>query len=318
MTAGWRRRPEVQVTQVRTEATLQRAKQLCSLASVQNPSFFGNTGRFEIPITYRLEAASSALLLQLAALLPLLLLGLGIRRRAELPRADVERLVAFARWWTRPVRLGALAAVALLGFCYGGLTSTYADTSHVAGSESVPYNACTDGGPIKEYDVHAINVDITLNRYFDHAPGFMYALAANIPAIRAFESALTTTRAALAAANDVNFQVAGCLRPGRPEDLQPDHRGHHHHLQRPAAHAGVAGTTRRRLLPERRPDHQHPHADGRPGEQGAVLAGQPHQPAQPAVRVQRRRAARGSAAFLWRRHRARLRLDGGFGSDADL
>lgn len=215
---------EVQATPTQGEATPQGAKQLCSFASVQNPGFVGAPEDLGVPVLYRVEVGARSLLVQLAALLPLLLLGLGVRYRAELPLADVERLSAFARWWTRPVRLGALAAVALLGFCYGGLSSTYADVSHVAESGTAPFNACTDGGPVKEYDIHAINVDITLNRYFDHAPGFMYALAANIPAIRAFESALTTTRAALAAANDVNFQVPGGTRvtPGlRDDPIQP-------------------------------------------------------------------------------------------------
>jgi hypothetical protein len=209
--------------QVTGELDEKEARQLCSFASLSDPNF--GVGGYGIPMAYRLEAGASALLLQLAVLLPLLLLGLCFRFRATLPAADVERAMAFLRWWARPMRLASLAVVALLGFCFGsGLTTTYAQSSHVAGTGAAPYNACTDGGPVKNFDVHAINVDITLNRYFDHAPGFMYALAANIPAIRAFESELANTRAALAAANDVNVDVPGGTRvtPGlRKDPIQP-------------------------------------------------------------------------------------------------
>ncbi|MFQ5399230.1 MAG: multicopper oxidase domain-containing protein [Anaerolineae bacterium] len=50
-------------------------------------------------------------------------------------------------------------------------------------------NACTDGSPIRTYDVSAINVDITLNRFGDHDPlGYMYVLDQNITAVRAQEA----------------------------------------------------------------------------------------------------------------------------------
>lgn len=226
---------QVQVVREQTERAAQEARQLCSFASLSDPTF--GDGSFEVPVLYRIEAAASALLLQLAALLPLLLAGLFARYRADLPRADVEKAMAFLRWCGRPVRLGSLAVVtALLGFCFGGgLSSTYAETtSHVAELGAAPYNACTDGGPVKEYKVHAINVVITLNRYFDFAPGFMYALEANIPAIRAFEADLASTRAQLVAAptppdnpngpGDVNLDVPGLTRvtPGlRKDPIQP-------------------------------------------------------------------------------------------------
>nr|WP_042186313.1 hypothetical protein [Kibdelosporangium sp. MJ126-NF4]CEL17199.1 conserved domain protein [Kibdelosporangium sp. MJ126-NF4]CTQ91571.1 conserved domain protein [Kibdelosporangium sp. MJ126-NF4] len=43
----------------------------------------------------------------------------------------------------------------------------------------------------RTYNVHAINVDITINRFGDHDPfGFMYALADKVPEIRAQEAAL--------------------------------------------------------------------------------------------------------------------------------
>jgi len=213
---------EVEITQARTDATVQESKQLCSFTSLRNPSFAGRED-VKIPVLFRVEVAASALLTQLAALLPLLLVGLFARYRARLPQVDPVRLRAFLRWFSRPVRIAAVAAVALLWFCYGnGVDKTYAQSSVAAGG--TPYNACTSGGPVKEFDVHAINVDITINRYGDHAPGFMYALAANIPAIRAFESSLATTRARLAATGNVNLDEPGLVRvtPGlRKDPIQP-------------------------------------------------------------------------------------------------
>ena len=48
---------------------------------------------------------------------------------------------------------------------------------------------CPVEAPVKEYDVVAIRVDITLNRWGDHDPeGYMYALAESVPAIRAQEA----------------------------------------------------------------------------------------------------------------------------------
>lgn len=221
---------QVQVAKQQTELTEREARQLCSFASLSDPRFGAGDGSVEIPILYRIETGASALLLQLAALLPLLLLGLYLRFRAALPRTNLEPALAFLRWWARPLRLGSLAVIAILGFCYGsGVTETYAQTSHVAETGSAPYDACHDGGPVKNYDVHAINVVITLNRYFDYAPGFMYALAANIPAIRAFESDLAATRAVLKAQNNVDFDnfnfAAGegvRVTPGlRKDPIQP-------------------------------------------------------------------------------------------------
>jgi manganese oxidase len=215
---------EMQVTQVQTGLTVQEARQLCSFASLSNPTFGGKDGVYELPMAYRLEAGASALLLQLAVLLPLLLAGLFARYRRELPRAGGEQAVAFLRWLASPARLGSIATVIMLGFCYGGLSNTYAQSSHVAETGSAPFNACTQGGPVKEYDVHAINVIHTVNRYFDTVPGFMYALEANIPAIRAFEQDMVNSRAALVAANNVNADLPGLKRvtPGlRKDPIQP-------------------------------------------------------------------------------------------------
>ncbi|MBE7472508.1 MAG: multicopper oxidase domain-containing protein [Anaerolineales bacterium] len=53
-------------------------------------------------------------------------------------------------------------------------------------------NSC--GGPQRVYNVSAIKVDITLNRFGDHDPdGFMYTLDENIPAVRAQEASRTVS-----------------------------------------------------------------------------------------------------------------------------
>ncbi|HEV8686537.1 MAG TPA: hypothetical protein VGQ84_04625, partial [Gaiellaceae bacterium] len=52
-----------------------------------------------------------------------------------------------------------------------------------------PGNPCPAGAPLKRFDVQAIDLDITLNRFGDHDPaGKMYALAARIPDIRGQEA----------------------------------------------------------------------------------------------------------------------------------
>lgn len=57
-------------------------------------------------------------------------------------------------------------------------------------SASAAFTTCPTGGDIREYDVSAIPVTLTLNRFGDHAPAsFMYALDSQIPAIRTQESA---------------------------------------------------------------------------------------------------------------------------------
>src|SRR5207237_1201479 len=56
-------------------------------------------------------------------------------------------------------------------------------------------SGCTQGAPVRHYDVSAINVDITLNRYLDHEPqGRMYALTADVSRIRQEEAANARAR----------------------------------------------------------------------------------------------------------------------------
>jgi FtsP/CotA-like multicopper oxidase with cupredoxin domain len=104
----------------------------------------------------------------LVAVLPVVAAGtLPGRRPSALP---TRRLVAVAT--------GVALAAAVVGL--GGAATT-------AASAATP--GCLSGGPAdRSYDVTAIDVDITTNKYGDHDPnGHMYALTSAIPAIRAEE-----------------------------------------------------------------------------------------------------------------------------------
>src|SRR3970040_2955137 len=54
---------------------------------------------------------------------------------------------------------------------------------------------CPTGVPVKEYDVSAINVEITLNQWLDYHPGYMYVLTENLQKVRDEEKANTAARA---------------------------------------------------------------------------------------------------------------------------
>jgi FtsP/CotA-like multicopper oxidase with cupredoxin domain len=54
---------------------------------------------------------------------------------------------------------------------------------------------CPKGAPIKEYDISAINVEITLNQWLDYHPGYMYVLSENVDKVRADEKTNREARA---------------------------------------------------------------------------------------------------------------------------
>jgi FtsP/CotA-like multicopper oxidase with cupredoxin domain len=57
-------------------------------------------------------------------------------------------------------------------------------------SESVTTGgACPKGAPVKEYDISAINVEVTLNQWLDFHPGYMYVLTENLEKVRKEEKA---------------------------------------------------------------------------------------------------------------------------------
>jgi len=210
---------EVQTTVVRTDLTVQESTQLCSFGSVRNPSLARDGYQnLETTILTRLQAGFGDVLTQMAALLPLLLLGLFGFFRERMPAVSLGPAVAFARWWARPLRLGTVATAAVLLFCYGhGLDRNVAEAQG-----AVPFNACEDGGPVKEYRVHAIDAEITLNRWGDHFQGYLYVLEDNIPEVRAFESELQQARLEMQAAGSVNAPGVSRVSPGlRKDPIQP-------------------------------------------------------------------------------------------------
>ncbi len=195
---------EVQTTVVTSDLTKRESTQLCSFGSVRNPSLARASYQdFETTLLARLALGLRDALIQQAALVPLLLLGfLALaRREANLPN-QWPGLLEPRRWLVSTARrlspsmprLGLLGLASLVLFCVGyGVTPSGSGEAHAEPSQA--YNACTEGGAVKEYDVHAIDVTITLNRWGDHVDdAYMYALEANIPAVRAFEAAVEADR----------------------------------------------------------------------------------------------------------------------------
>ncbi|HEV2375124.1 MAG TPA: hypothetical protein VGS19_23570 [Streptosporangiaceae bacterium] len=130
-----------------------------------------------------LRSVSDALIGQMAGL-PLLLAALLFLRRAKPPRA------------VGPVRLSPLISTAVCAAFVSYLAMPNAAPAMAsvtpvpggsAGSAWGGFNPC-DYAPHDTFDISAINVDITLNRFGVHDPnGFMYVLNSQIPAVRAEE-----------------------------------------------------------------------------------------------------------------------------------
>ncbi|MDX6620775.1 MAG: hypothetical protein QOK36_3161, partial [Gaiellales bacterium] len=113
-------------------------------------------------------------MLALAAALPVAVVLMHLeRRRARAPR----RLGAVAR--------GLTAAGATVGLALVGLATVALGGSAAAGA----LGACPAGAPLRHFDVQAIDVRITLNRFGDNDPGGkMYVLASRVGAVRAQEA----------------------------------------------------------------------------------------------------------------------------------
>ncbi len=60
--------------------------------------------------------------------------------------------------------------------------------TQVATESVVAGGRCPKSAPVKEFDITAINVEITLNRWLDFYPGYMYTLTENMDAVRAEEA----------------------------------------------------------------------------------------------------------------------------------
>ncbi|MDY7094686.1 MAG: multicopper oxidase domain-containing protein [Acidobacteriota bacterium] len=187
---------EVQTTTVTSDLTVREATQLCSFGSLRNPSLARDTYQeFSTTVVERLSKGIEDALIQLAVWLPLLLLMLWRSTGRPIHRSQLQPL--FELWRTRTAR--TLLCVVLVGAAAAAVLDTSGDAvdaETVLARTMASYNACTDGGEVKEYNVSAIDVTMTLNRWGDHVLGtHMYALDANIPAIREFEAALDADRA---------------------------------------------------------------------------------------------------------------------------
>ncbi len=104
-----------------------------------------------------------------------------------------------ARWGrVRTWRLIGSAAVAVT-VAGGGIlapsTVAVAGTTALATAQGSGSQQCLAGGAVdRSYDVTALDVDVTINRFGDHDPvGKMYALTTRVPAIRAQEASGTVS-----------------------------------------------------------------------------------------------------------------------------
>ena len=139
------------------------------------------SSRTESALGAWLEKTVERTLIAQMVFLPGLLLGFGLIFRRELSRSSRRFL---GRASTRRVlRWGfAGAALAMLAFAlvHG---QSFAQLSNV--SAAMAFDACNDGGAVRTYDVSAIEIEMTLNRFGDHDPGaFMYVLDQSIQAVR--------------------------------------------------------------------------------------------------------------------------------------
>ena len=187
---------EMQTTVVTSDLTVQESTQLCSFGAVRSPALARDGSLFSAALVERLRVALQDTLIQLSILLPLLLAGVLRRSWSTVVSSSPAPVVALGRSLARPVRISAIvAATALLVFFGSGFGGQSGDGVAEALPIGEAFNACTDGGPVKRYDVSAIDVTITLNRWGDHVVGGnMYALDANVSDIRSFEAALESDR----------------------------------------------------------------------------------------------------------------------------
>lgn len=184
---------EVRTTTVTSELTVEQAKQLCSFGTVRSGSSQAELDS-TAALLFRARSTVRDALIQLAALVPLLLLVTFLANRERFAASLAPQRLA-ARHRSSALRWSTLCVVGVALFCFGGSGEEGAGVA-IAQPGGQPFNACTDGGLVKTYDVRAMEVTITLNRWGDHVKnGYMYALEANVPAIRAFETSLDADRA---------------------------------------------------------------------------------------------------------------------------
>ncbi len=188
---------EVQTTVVGSDLTVQETTQLCSFGAVRSPSLARDGADAEaLDLMRRVAGGLESAIIQLSVFLPLLLLGICVRQRRVLRGFDRRPALELARWSARRLRVPAVVAVAAAAVVFGGaLTGADGVGEASPGLGAPAFDACVEGGPVKHYDVSAIDVTITLNRWGDHVNGaHMYALDANISDVRDFEVNLEADR----------------------------------------------------------------------------------------------------------------------------
>lgn len=197
---------------------------LCSVAALRDKGAARRealTGVAEpVAMAERLERGLASAATGQLAVLPLLLgfLVWRERRRLSLPRVWSARGPRTGRG--RLARASRLVPVGLGAMVLVGLVALDAWTpGSTAQAQTGGYNPCTDGGPLRVYDVSAIHVEITLNRFGDHNPdGYMYALTGRVPEIRAQEAAALPGRVSIGLRQDpiqplvIRAAMGECLR----------------------------------------------------------------------------------------------------------
>ncbi|MCQ3976543.1 MAG: hypothetical protein DPW09_24185, partial [Anaerolineae bacterium] len=141
------------------------------------------------PLGGVLDSMRNAFVSQVISL-PLLLVSLAALARRHGEQTDRPRPLPVS--WLR--RLAALPIMGICALLMTGVIGWQAvmAAGWAASPQLVPTafnNACANGGTVRSYNVSAIPVNITLNRFGDHDPGsFMYVLDENIAAVRAQEA----------------------------------------------------------------------------------------------------------------------------------
>jgi uncharacterized cupredoxin-like copper-binding protein len=87
----------------------------------------------------------------------------------------------------------------------------------VSNEESVTAGGrCPSGAPVKTFDVSAINAEISINRFLDYFPGYLYVLTEDLPKVRAEEKKNSDARK-----SDDPFPAAGVSLGLQGDMLQP-------------------------------------------------------------------------------------------------
>ena len=118
--------------------------------------------------------------------LPLLFLALLLLGR-QTARRRAARPPVLLRWRTLPRLTYTAAALATLGYAFGGPAGGVALAGNVPGASSATSTSSSPcaSAPTVTFNVSAINVNVTLNRFGVHDPNsLMYVLDQNISAVR--------------------------------------------------------------------------------------------------------------------------------------